>query len=322
MILILSEDNDYPTLLVQEYLDSWGDNYFRLNESETISVEKIELSNNTDKIYLKVTNKQGKTRSLKLHEITAVWYRRGQFNLTFKQTSTCVELSNYYKIYRLSLQEYFEEYLMRLKPLNRFSENFLNKLNVLNRARQCGIKIPHSFLTSSMNNMPENRYITKEFVNPPFRVEDKSVYILTQQIANAPEHFFLSFIQKEIIKKYELRIFYLDRMFFSMAIFSQSNEKTKIDFRNYDFDDKLRMVPYELPKEIKLKLIKLMNLLCLKSGSIDLIVDENDDFIFLEVNPVGQWHFLSEYCNYNLEKHIAKYLSTCSRKTINTLKKS
>ena len=52
-----------------------------------------------------------------------------------------------------------------------------------------------------------------------------------------------------------------------------------------------------------------MKALKLESGSIDIIVDEQDDYYFLEVNPVGQFHFVSHICNYYIEKEIAQSLA-------------
>lgn len=46
----------------------------------------------------------------------------------------------------------------------------------------------------------------------------------------------------------------------------------------------------------------------IKSGSLDLIVDENGDYVFLEVNPIGQFAQVSIPCNYFIEKYIANYL--------------
>lgn len=51
-----------------------------------------------------------------------------------------------------------------------------------------------------------------------------------------------------------------------------------------------------------------MNKLNYSSGSIDLVVDKDDKYIFLEVNPVGQFGMVSYPCNYGLEKIIAKAL--------------
>jgi hypothetical protein len=43
-------------------------------------------------------------------------------------------------------------------------------------------------------------------------------------------------------------------------------------------------------------------------GSLDLIYSIDNEFVFLEVNPVGQFGMVSKPCNYNLEKILAKEL--------------
>lgn len=53
-----------------------------------------------------------------------------------------------------------------------------------------------------------------------------------------------------------------------------------------------------------------MKMLKLESGSLDFIVTPDNEYYFLEVNPVGQFNFVSEICNYHIEKHIAKTLSS------------
>jgi D-alanine-D-alanine ligase-like ATP-grasp enzyme len=52
-----------------------------------------------------------------------------------------------------------------------------------------------------------------------------------------------------------------------------------------------------------------MALLKLNTGSIDLIVNTTGEYIFLEVNPVGQFGMVSSPCNYYLEREIARFLS-------------
>lgn len=122
-------------------------------------------------------------------------------------------------------------------------------------------------------------------------------------------YLFPSLLQQNIDKKYELRIFYLNEKCYSMAIFSQNDEQTKVDFRNYNWDKPNRNVPYTLPNKIKNKLIIFMNSMGLKTGSIDLIVTPKDDYIFLEVNPVGQYGMVSIPCSYNLDYEIAKEIT-------------
>lgn len=95
--------------------------------------------------------------------------------------------------------------------------------------------------------------------------------------------------------------------FWSMAILSQNDEQTQIDFRNYNNEKPNRNVPYNLPDEIKKKIILLMEKLKLNCGSIDIIVTPKNEYIFLEVNPIGQFGMVSNPCNYNLHKEIASF---------------
>lgn len=45
----------------------------------------------------------------------------------------------------------------------------------------------------------------------------------------------------------------------------------------------------------------------MNSGVIDMIVTSLNEYIFLEVNPVGHFGLISYHCNYGIEKKIAKF---------------
>jgi hypothetical protein len=63
-----------------------------------------------------------------------------------------------------------------------------------------------------------------------------------------------------------------------------------------------------LPKHIEEKLILIMDRMSFNTGSIDMIYDLEGNYIFLEINPVGQYGMTSVPCNYNLDFEIAKSL--------------
>jgi glutathione synthase/RimK-type ligase-like ATP-grasp enzyme len=130
-----------------------------------------------------------------------------------------------------------------------------------------------------------------------------------EDIKEMNEFFFPSLLQINIPKRYELRIFYLAGKFYSMAIFSQQDTQTQLDFRNYNREKPNRNVPYQLPKEIENKLDLFMKAMDLDTGSIDMIVTPELEYVFLEVNPVGQYDMVSVPCNYFLHEKIAKYLN-------------
>jgi glutathione synthase/RimK-type ligase-like ATP-grasp enzyme len=93
-----------------------------------------------------------------------------------------------------------------------------------------------------------------------------------------------------------------------MSIFSQNDEQTKVDFRDYNIERPNRTVPYKLPKDIEDKLSLFMSRMELDTGSIDIIVTPDMEYVFLEVNPVGQYGMTSLPCNYYLDEKIAKCL--------------
>ena len=51
-----------------------------------------------------------------------------------------------------------------------------------------------------------------------------------------------------------------------------------------------------------------MDLLNLDCGSIDMILTPKNEYVFLEVNPIGQFGMTSYPCNFQLEKRIAEIL--------------
>jgi len=152
--------------------------------------------------------------------------------------------------------------------------------------------------------------ITKCIYNGGFTIEEKySIGAFTNRVNESTSStFFPSLFQEEVKKKYELRIFYFLGEFYSSAIFSQGNNKTEVDFRNYDKEKPNRVVPYQLPIDLGQKLKTLMDELNLETGSIDMIVTPEKKYVFLEVNPIGQFNQVSIPCNYFLEKKIADYL--------------
>jgi len=124
-------------------------------------------------------------------------------------------------------------------------------------------------------------------------------------VAQSPEQFSPSFFQECIDKKFEVRVFFLEDKCYAMAIFSQADEQTKIDFRKYNEQKPNRFVPFILPDEVDEKIKKLFRTLNLNTGSADLIIDKQDNYFFLEINPVGQFGMVSQPCNYFLEKKVA-----------------
>ncbi len=239
--------------------------------------------------------------------VNHVWFRREprySKKHKFKQSS--------YELYKLN--EYIKLYLE--KHYNCIGsiivEERINKLMTLNEAENCGLRTPAFQLVRGKGIDVFNSGITKPIGNFFDLVwENYLYYNRSNSLINSDlkESSFPSLIQEYIDKKIEIRTYFIANLFYSMAIFSQKNEKTKVDFKDYDKNKPNRLVPFKLPNNIISKLKKLMTKLNLNSGSIDMIYSTKNEYVFLEVNPLGQFDWLSYNCNYYIERKLANMLS-------------
>ena len=330
---------DVSTDKVMDWLNCFGKVVLRINSTDFQEfVKNVSISNESSTIHFFFRG-----LSFTEEDIEAVWFRRHAY--TFNQNDSEIDLidgnSSYnlkgtnYEVVSQNLQQEFNTvrdyvfYRLQKKTivLGHWKENHENKLKVLDLAVKFGLNIPSSKVITRVKELNEefdksSKLITKSLSYAPgiFLEELKTpISSFTTKLSDfkdkvKSEHFFWSLVQKEIEKEIEIRVFYLNGNCYSMAIFSQSSKETSTDFRNYDTNRPNRTVPYQLPEDIEDKLILLMNELQLNTGSIDLLLDKNDNYIFLEINPVGQFGMVSMPCNYFLEKRIAEYLSNHASK--------
>ncbi len=200
----------------------------------------------------------------------------------------------------------------------------VNKLVQLRRAAAAGLEIPPTLLTNDRAQLrtfqeQHGRLITKSVFNPDLFFHGNTTFsLLTREVTSddieaLPERFFPSLVQGMVEKELEVRTFFLNGACYSMAIFSQLDEQTALDYRQYNFDRPNRCVPYRLPEPVEEAVRAFMESLPLVTGSLDLIRTRDGRHVFLEVNPVGQFRMVSEPCNYYLEKKVAEHLMESSR---------
>ena len=308
MILIISDSDDASTTYVLKWLNYYNKKYIRVN-----SQDKIDLKFEGEDILFKIND-----LIFNFSDIKSFWYRRGFFNFRDLETINIKQFDELRKEEFSSFIKYIYYRLEKLKSINSIFTAVVNKLIVNDLARDFKIITPKDYIFSNSSSLKNKinksklQLISKVVSgNCMYNFEDFTIFNYTK-IVNLEnintDDFFPSLVQDRIEKKYELRVFYLEGLFYSMAIFSQNDSQTNVDFRNYNYAKPNRTVPFQLPKEIECKLDLLMKKIGLNCGSLDLIVTPKNEFVFLEVNPVGQFGMTSYPCNYNLEKIIANYL--------------
>lgn len=291
-ILIISVQSDYTTNKVLQWFQYYQIPFKRINIDITEDIIH-ELS------------------KLNFNEFSGYWYRRGELVNGMNNDSYNIEIQKYLNENNRKIIEYLEYKMMKKKNLNSFFNTDLNKLIVLEMAEELELQTPDFQLLNNTKSVETLKYIYKTINGDGniFDYKNKSIFnVLTQEYSeNVDYEFTLTLFQKKIEKKYELRVFYLNEQFYSTAILSQKNQATLIDSRAIGEQEKSRMIPFSLPYTIEQKLKDLMKNIGINSGVIDIIVTPSNEYVFLEVNPVGHFGLISYNCNYYLEKKIAKF---------------
>lgn len=323
MILLLSTNGDTSTSDVIDWLRHYKAKWIRLNDNDLFDTTSLDLqiNNQQQHVHLHIRNSE-----LDLSHVTVCWYRKYHF---YAFSPFARRLQN---LISTGFDAYFRsEYNGLLKTIISFlklkSIRWLanphsaqaTKLEMLFAAKEVGLSIPDTVISNRKNVILSflgkcREIITKPIVNVAMISHGKKFYnISTAEIdhtvlRDTKAKMFPSLVQKKIEKAYELRIFFLEGICYAMAIFSQLDPQTQLDFRLYNYERPNRVVPYILPVEIDTKIKRLMQKLALNTGSIDLIRCVNGEYIFLEVNPLGQFGMVSHPCNYNLEEKVASWL--------------
>ncbi|MGF1463902.1 MAG: MvdC/MvdD family ATP grasp protein [Maricaulaceae bacterium] len=177
-----------------------------------------------------------------------------------------------------------------------------NKLLQLRVAKEIGLAIPK---TCASNNPDDIRMflasagssgaIYKPFLQGHWDLDDgghaslsTKAVTLDQLPSDEVLRLTPGIFQTQIPKAYEVRATFMGRHCAAVAIDSQSDARTQQDWRVVN-PNELKMQVIRLPDDVYEKSIDLMRRLGLVFGCFDFIVTPNGDYVFLEVNEMGQF---------------------------------
>jgi ATP-GRASP peptide maturase of grasp-with-spasm system len=329
MLLILTEAFEESTDLVLEWLLHYKIPFFRINQEDKVTLQEMNISNEAFSFSIVVND----AVSIHANEITAFWYRRGFLHTPYSyqqdhfftdnpQLAKDINQNLYTELQ--NLKQVLYEYLDNRAHINSFASRNNNKLQHLQLAAGLGLKVPHTLVCTQKANLrsfyeqhPDGIIVKPNSSGFFFKTEeegiteDYAVYtncISADDLEVFPDDFFPTLFQQKLSKQFELRIFYLQGKSYAMAIFSQQDKQTELDFRRYNIARPNRNVPFKLPAALQQKIKQFMKQVGLGSGSLDMIYTPEGDYYFLEVNPVGQYGFTGAAGNYPLDQLIALHL--------------
>lgn len=330
MILLFSNSFEPTTNVVIDWLLHYQKKVIRVNlddgnmaDFHLVSKKKDESAEVQVDFHFTYNGK-----TVRFSDIEGYWFRRGGMPpLRSVFDLTAIFKFRFQRLFRQQLNQEMRAlneyifYLLGKVPVRiggpRLAD--VNKMIVLDQAAAAGLLVPDSYITSTCSGMTaflneQDEYITKPLVGLMLQGNSERYFCYTERITptevtDFPDELFPSLLQDNIPKLFEIRSFFLHGHFYSMAIFSQNDSQTQCDFRKYNYDVPNRTTPYQLPVAIEEKLKLLLDRLGLDTGSIDMIYTPDKKYVFLEVNPVGQFGMVSSPCNYYLEKKVASYLA-------------
>jgi hypothetical protein len=114
--------------------------------------------------------------------------------------------------------------------------------------------------------------------------------------------------QQHIGKESDIRVTVVGEKLYAAAIDSQSVDSARVDWRRSDVE--LNHQHHQLPQEVANGCRALMSKLGIRFGAIDFVLAPSGEYVFLEVNPNGQWLWLEDKLGFRVADDIACWLRT------------
>ncbi len=306
--LIISSKIDYSTDLISCEFEKRGLKYLRLNRDQFSDYNVIYSLR--DEILRIVIEKE--EYHISPNYLSSIYFRAPVF------------LRNTNKQYSLSKQVYRSQWSSFIRNLIVFeSANWVNhpvatykaenKLYQLKMASKCGFAVPKTivgnFLPQDINR--NQIYIVKSLDTALFFEDKQEMFtystklsgeeLLASELRLAPV-----IIQEYLQNKIDIRVTIIGDTLFAVDITKNGNPIDG-DWRKAS-KESLMYRPIDLPDSVKVLIKNTMKSLGLKFGGMDLAL-VSDNYYFIEVNPTGEWGWLTTSAQLPIDKAIADYLS-------------
>ncbi|WP_065366381.1 hypothetical protein [Klebsiella michiganensis] len=305
-VLILSSMYDFSTDLVVQRLENNGDNFIRLNKEQLSDYEIFLDPINT------ILRVKGEYVDVETSNVKSVWFRQPVFlrNTPGRSIDINEQLSlSQWNAFLRGLMVFDKAYWMNWPQATYAAESKPYQLMI---AKKIGFSVPQTIISNSLGfeKLPSTKFIIKSMDTVLLKENDDCYFTYTSK-AN-PADFTLDktkqapiTFQEYIEDKLDIRVTIVGSKVYAVAIKSNGNAISD-DWRTLKKED-LEYIDIELPVRIKKLCIEYVKLLGLNYGAIDFIKTK-DEYIFIEINPIGEWGWLSNDKR-EIDYDIAKKLS-------------
>lgn len=110
------------------------------------------------------------------------------------------------------------------------------------------------------------------------------------------------YLQQYIQKSYEVRLTIINNHIFAVRIDCDDKTDWRRDYSSHQYS------LIEVPSSVAKGCMNLLKDFGLAYGAFDFIVDQSRQWVFLELNPNGQWLWLEEALQLDISKYLVEYL--------------
>ncbi|MDJ0620554.1 MAG: hypothetical protein QNJ63_28105 [Calothrix sp. MO_192.B10] len=299
MLLILTEPLDIHADHVVKKLKMHGVPFVRFHPADFPTKAQISFSCSPNGQTSYILHTEAKT--IELNQVKAVWYRRPRMPVVHSELLNSTERDSIAGECQDVLDDVWNSLDCLFLPAPRaVIKRAQMKASQLKIAGALGFELPPTLITNSPEDLLEfyrqhNGQIISKLagfsffrkVGTPFcrytEVVSKQDIGYFHDIRYSPMIF-----QAYVPKQVELRVIVVGQQVFAAEIHSQISYRTRHDWRRYDRNE-TPYLPHALPLEIAKHCIALVNRLELCYGAIDMVLTPEGRYIFLEINPNGQY---------------------------------
>jgi len=316
-ILLLSHSQDFFTIdRVQAALEKYKQTPLRINTD--LFPTEIQISQSIDQEACHI-NFVNEACSFTAKEVAAVWNRKIWSpklpnDLDPQFYNGCLHESR--KTLEIFLQNLSHVSWMDGIPIARKAEN---KFYQLQLAQEVGLNIPPTLITNNPTDFKvfykahQGEVVAKMNTVLSYGMNSDELFVYTSKVEK--EHledadmlkYSPMIFQRRIPKAYELRIIYVNGDCFVGKIDASQSENGQTDWRQSGVNEVIWQ-PYVIPNGLKNLLRLFMQKIGLLYGAIDVICQPNGEYVFLEVNPGGEWGMIEKELDEPISEAIAKTL--------------
>jgi glutathione synthase/RimK-type ligase-like ATP-grasp enzyme len=310
MLLIVTEKWDPHADWVEEELNRRSLNWvrFHLSDFPTAAHATYSAGSDSDDASLTVRG-----TVIPLSSVDGVWYRRTE-TFGLPDSLSAVERG----VAQAECREFVQGLWSQLASARWLSappaiRAASSKAEQLLRACRFGFEVPETCVSNepdairafvdAMSHRGE-RVIYKPHTTIIVEAENGRVGVAYTRLLGAAELERLAEIrltpgifQRYVPKRLELRVTVIGTSVFACAIDSQGRSATQVDWRASPWESPGEFpahVPFALPSEFADMCSRFVHSYGLAFGAIDLVVTPGGEYVFLELNPNGQWAWVEQ----------------------------